>query len=337
MNYSFYNETFEFLNCYSNNFYNENVSYYARFSDEYKDDLDNIINDIVNEIKKSTLDENLIINYFNDNFDLQIYNNIDKDEITSYFEDIKNIFIYIKEKNNDELKEFLNNLLIFSFNSSYTKMINNFLVDELIDNISVLINNNFGIEIDYLTKKIISEYDYYEFLLSNIKEIGNNSKKAFINLYKNIQKKMNETIFYLFNDKIFFYLDLFTRKNKNIFKDNFINFYANNLNKYNINFNYLSDIIEDIFLDQNFNKTLDLISKDLIDNNIVLKSKKVINESIENKTKFLNNKIREILNNIQKILDNIKTKELPEDMIIINELIQNFTHVINNQNNRYLK
>ena len=80
---------------------------------------------------------------------------------------------------------------------------------------------------------------------------------------------MNETLFYLVEDKIYLYLDLFNRNNKNIFKDNFIDFYVNNLNKYRINFNFLSEIFQDIFLDKNFNKTLDSFSKELIENNIV--------------------------------------------------------------------
>jgi hypothetical protein len=48
-------------------------------------------------------------------------------------------------------------------------MINNFIVDELIGNVSVLINNNTETQIDYITNKIINEYDYYQLLLNNIK------------------------------------------------------------------------------------------------------------------------------------------------------------------------
>ena len=335
-NFSFYKETLDFFNCYNHDFYNEKANFYDKFNDEYKNDLDNIINNIVYEIKDTNLDENLIINYFDGNYDLQIYKIIDKNEIIKYFENIASNILYSKIKNDDEIKDFLNDILANSFYSSYTKMINNFIVDELIDNVSVLINNNIETQIDYITYKIINEYDYYQLLLNNTKAIGINSKNSFINLYKNLFKKLNETLFYLVEDKIFLYLDLFNRNNKNIFKDNFIDFYANNLNKYRINFYFLSEIIEDIFLDKNFNKSLDSISKELIENNIVLKAKKVINDLIENKTNILNFEIRKILNNIQNLLNNIETKELPEDMIIINELILNFTQVVNNLNNRYL-
>jgi hypothetical protein len=166
-------------------------------------------------------------------------------------------------------------------------MIDNFIVDELIDNVSVLINNNIETQIDYLTNKIINEYDYYQLLLNNTKAIGMNSKISFTNLYKILFKKLNETLFYLVEDKIYLYLDLFNRKNKNIFKDKFIDFYVNNLNKYRINFNFLSEILQDIFLDKNFNKTLDSISKELIENNMILKLKQAINALIEYKTNIL--------------------------------------------------
>ena len=148
-----------------------------------------------------------------------------------------------------------------AFNLSYSKMINNFIVDELIGNVSVLINNNIETQIDYITNKIINEYDYYQLLLNNIKVIGINNKNSFTNLYKNLFRKLNESIFYLVEDKIYLYLDLFNRKNKNIFKDNFIDFYVNNLNKYRINFNFISEIFHNIFLDKNCNKTPDSISK----------------------------------------------------------------------------
>ena len=185
-----------------------------------------------------------------------------------------------------------------AFNLSYSKMINNFIVDELIGNVSVLINNNIETQIDYITNKIINEYDYYQLLLNNIKVIGINNKNSFTNLYKNLFRKLNESIFYLVEDKIYLYLDLFNRKNKNIFKDNFIDFYVNNLNKYRINFNFISEIFHNIFLDKNFNKTLDSISKELIENNMVLKAKQTINDLIYNKTNILNFEIRRILNNI---------------------------------------
>ena len=83
-----------------------------------------------------------------------------------------------------------------AFNLSYSKMINNFIIDELIGNVNVLINNNIETQIDYITNKIINEYDYYQLLLNIIKVIGINNKNSFSNLYKNLFRKLNESIFY---------------------------------------------------------------------------------------------------------------------------------------------
>ena len=83
-----------------------------------------------------------------------------------------------------------------AFNLSYSKMINNFIIDELIGNVNVLINNNIETQIDYITNKIINEYDYYQLLLNIIKVIGINNKNSFTNLYKNLFRKLNESIFY---------------------------------------------------------------------------------------------------------------------------------------------
>ena len=85
-------------------------------------------------------------------------------------------------------------------------MIDNFIVDELMDNVSVLINNNIETQIDYITNKILNEYYYYQLLLNNTKAIGMNSKNSFINLNKILFKKLNETLFYLVEDKIYLYL-----------------------------------------------------------------------------------------------------------------------------------
>ena len=185
-NYSFYIETLEFFNCYSNDFFRENANFYDRFNDEYKNNLDDIINKIVYEIKDINLDENLIINYFVEKYDLQIYKNIDKNEILKYFDDIISNILIAKVKNNKELKKFLNGILSSSFNLSYSKMIDNFIVDELIDNVSVLINNNIETQINYITNKILNEYDYYQLLLNNTKAIGMNRKihlQIYIKLY----------------------------------------------------------------------------------------------------------------------------------------------------------
>ena len=86
----------------------------------------------------------------------------------------------------------------------------------------------------------------------------------------------------------------------------------------------------------NFNKTLDNISKDLIYNFIINKIKTLINNSIYLKVQNLNKEIQNIKINMEEILDNIPTQELPENMLIISNLINNYTEVVNNQSNKYL-
>ena len=48
------------------------------------------------------------------------------------------------------------------------------------------------------------------------------------------------------------------------------------------------------------------------------------------------NEINAFQYNIEYILINIETKDLPYDMVIINELINNFTEILNSQNNQFL-
>ena len=62
---------------------------------------------------------------------------------------------------------------------------------------------------------------YYLIILNTTDELGYSSKMALINLYEKINIKLNETMFYLFEDDINFYLDLFFRENKKMFRNYF--------------------------------------------------------------------------------------------------------------------
>jgi hypothetical protein len=61
-------------------------------------------------------------------------------------------------------------------------------------------------------------------------------------------------------------------------------------------------------LDRNFNKTLDAISQEIIQNNIIKPIKDKINESIEVKLDKLYNMLELFTVNIKNILDNKETK-----------------------------
>ena len=165
--------------------------------------------------------------------------------------------------------------------------------------------------------------------------MGYTSKIALINLYSDIKQKINETLFYLINDDIHFYLNIFYRENKKMFINNFLNYYYSNSNLYNISIFKINYFLDEIILDRKFNNTLDEISLELINNTIIRKLKITIEESFEFKLNELYNILESYNNNIIKDLRNINTEGLSGDMNNLYELIINYTEVVNNQNNRY--
>ena len=80
---------------------------------------------------------------------------------------------------------------------------------------------------------------------------------------------------------------------------------------------------------------MECISNDLFNNSLINKVKKEINQLLNQRSKLLFNEINKIEINMKQNLKNIKTKELPENMFIINNLIINFTKLVSEQNNHY--
>ena len=334
-NFTYINETLQFLNCYKNNFYNSTAFYFDDFDKGYKIEIDRIINEILIKIKNNFIDENFLTSFLLENFELKPYQEIEENEIKEYIEDLEMMISYSNSINNDNIINYISKLLIDSFNASYFNLLDNFIINELIDNITILINNKFEIYIDYILQKVLNEFNYYLIILNNSEEIGESSKDSFINLYKDFINKVNETLVYLINDEIYYYLDIFYRKNKYIFKNNFVNYYINGINQYNIKIDKFFNFIEEIIIDKTFNKKLESISNDLFVNILINKIKKEINKLLNQKSILLFNEINKIQINMQQILNDIKTKELPENMFIINNLIINFTKLVNEQNNQY--
>ena len=332
---SLYEEIIEFINCYNNNFYNFSVFYFNSFNSTYKEELLNYLKKIIKEIKDNYIDCNYLYEFLEKNTQLEPYENISFKEIEKLLEDIENMISIANNIYNNEIINHISNSLIYYFNSSYSDLLNNFVINELIDNITIIINNKFQIQIDYILNKIENEFHYYLLILNNTDEIGESSKKKLINLYENINKKLNETLFNLIEDNIYFYFDLFYKENKNNFINNFLNCYLNETNKYNINVNKYSNFIKEIYAGKEFNKTIAKISKDLIYNLILNKLKILINDSIYNKAKDLKNKLTILKVNMENNLNYMKIQEIPQDMLIINDLILNYTEVVNNQNNAF--
>jgi len=331
--YPYLNEIMKLLECYNNNFYNLSVFYFNDFA--YKEELDTVINKILVKIKSNYIDESFIHKFLEKNYQLD-YKKISLSDISYNYEDIENMINYINNIKNDIYKNYLYDSFIKSFNYSYYYLVNNYLIDELVDDISILIIDKLELNIEYMTIKIKNEFDYYIFLLNNTDELGYSSKNAFISLYQNLKKKLNETFFYLIEDDIYFYLNIFYRENKNLFRNSFINYYNNNLNKYEITIFKLSEFLDEIIFDRKFNKTLDSFSQEIIQNIIIKSIKDKIKEFIEVKLDNLYNMLELLTINIKNILDHKKTKILPGDMQIINELIIEYSKLVNNQNNHYL-
>ena len=337
-NNSYYNETVEMMDCFihDNYKYNYTFIYFNNFNDTIKEDMENIIYKIDIILKKNKLDENFIYDFLEkQNYHLEYYEGIELSDISYNFEDIENNINYINYIKNNEYKNFLYDLFISSLNSSYLDFINNFILEELMDDIIISINNRLEIHLDYMTKKIKDEYFYYLLILNTTDELGFSSKMALINLYEKIKIKLNETMFYIFEDDINFYLDLFFRENKKMFRNNFLNYYLSKNNEYNINIFKIKEFSDEIILESRFNKTIDEISKHLVKDIIIGNIKKKINDLIYSKIEKLYNIIEEFKVNMEEILNNKTTRPLPLDMIHINEIIINFTDLVNNQKNRY--
>jgi len=335
-NISDFNCSLKLLNCYNNKFYNSNVFFFDSFDNNYKNELENIINKINIKIKSNYIDGIFLNNYLEKNFKLEPYQKNDiLNDISYNFDGIEAIINYINYMKNDEYKNYLYNLLINSFNSSYINLINDFIIKDIIDNITFLFNNKFELYFDYINKNIIDEFYYYTLILNDTEEMGYSSKRAFIDLYEKINRKLNDTFYYFINEDLYFYLDIFQKDLKIILRNNFINYYIQDLNEYNLSIFKLNEFYEEIILDKKFNKTIDSISKVLIDDIIVQTIKKLIDDSLYSKVQNISNISLAFKHSIKIILDHKKTKELPQDMNIINGLINNYNKVVNNQNSHY--
>jgi len=334
-NISDFNKSLQLLNCYNNNFYNYSVKYFNKFDDNIKNRLDNIMNKISLKIKNNYIDDIFLYDYLDQNYQLEPYKNITLSDLSLDLDSIEGMINYANFLKNEDYKTYLANTFIDSFNSSYYNLIHNYILDEIISNINVYGLNKFEMHLEYLTKKLIDEYNYYILILNSTEELGYSSKNAFINLYENINKKLNDTIFYLIEENIFFYLDIFQRDIKIKFRNNFINYYVYDLNEYDLSILKLSIFYEEIILDTKFNKTLDKICIQLVNDIIIKKIKELINISLHSIIHNLFNITDSFKLQIKRILDNKKTRDLPEDMSTINELINNYTILVNNQNNHY--
>ena len=120
-----------------------------------------------------------------------------------------------------------------------------------------------------------------------------------------------------------------------MFRDNFENYYFREKNEYDVIIYKIKELSDEFILDLKFNRTLDEISNNLMKDVILKKIKEKMNNSIYLKIQNLYVLIDEYKINITKILNQKGTRPLPLDMTHLNELIINYTNLVNNQKNRY--
>ena len=322
------------LDCRDHHNYNYSYVIFEEFKEEDKTCLDEYISNITNAINSNIIDENYLNNYIQEYYIKNTTLEINIADYRLYFEDIEDMNFYVNNLREPEYKNLMNNVLIESFNMSYASIINSYIINEIINKINNLVNYKFDIFIDYYTTKLKDDGAYYSFLLDLIDELGNTSKSAIIYLFTNIPIKLNDSVYYIIEDDIYYYIDIFFRENKNIFIDNFIKFFFDDINNYNISIYKIKDYVDEMISDRNFNKSLNNISIYLIDR-IKNKVKSNINNSIFSKLNLFIGSCNNISQEINSKLENIITGVMPEDMANLISLINNYTYLVSNQNSRY--
>ena len=97
----------------------------------------------------------------------------------------------------------------------------------------------------------------------------------------------------------------------------------------------LESLLPEYILSRDFNKTLDKISEELWTKSLIVKMNNNIQSKLINISKDFSNiiiKEKKIINNT---LIKVKTAELYESMLLLNEMINNYTSLVNEQNNRF--
>ena len=177
-----------------------------------------------------------------------------------------------------------------------------------------------------------NEFNYYIFLFEKTKEIGIGTSNAFSNLYLKTLKKNFKFYYDLIKEDILFYNDLFYRKNKYIFKENYIKFFADELNDYRINIHGINEYIIELISDINFNNSLNFISKELIQTLLIRRINDTFINGFNNQINRINSYIDLLDKNILQILSKIK---INEDNLNINKIIMNYHEILSNQNNKF--
>ena len=337
----FINETAIILDCVNNLYYTNylNMTFFNNFNEEISHNLSEISDkykDIINSFYVGTeFIEDYIIssNYIK----LENYENFPTKYLITNIENFNDMSEYIQYDCEIKYNNYMKQTLIEIFNNSFTEFMKNAISGDIEDNFLFYVFSKIEINIKYIIEKVQNETDYYTLLLNKTKELGITSKKALISLYDYIGDRVNKSLQYQIEDYIGDNIIFFYRENKFLFRDYFINYYLKNSNKmFNVdNIFNLRSILHEFIVSRDFNKSLDNISKDLwniwLIDNLNNKIQKILDSTISNLTAIL----KQQQNIIIRELENVETAELYESMLLLAEMIDNYTALVNEQNNRF--
>ena len=265
----FINETAIILDCDNNLYYTNylNMTFFNNFNEEISHNLSEISDkykDIINSFYVGTeFIEDYIIssNYIK----LENYENFPTKYLITNIENFNDMSEYIQYDCEIKYNNYMKQTLIEIFNNSFTEFMKNAISGDIEDNFLFYVFSKIEINIKYIIEKVQNETDYYTLLLNKTKELGITSKKALISLYDYIGDRINKNLQYQIENYIGDNIIFFYRENKFLFRDNFINYYLQNLNKmFNVdNIFNLRSILHEFIVSRDFNKSLDNISKDL--------------------------------------------------------------------------
>ena len=336
----FVNETEIHLDCENKSYYSNylNLTYFTNFDIELLNNLTKISSKNQELIPGFYFGGEFIENYLfsNDYIILENYTDFSIKPFKFNLENFQDISEYINYRMDKIYYEFMTKELYEAFNLSFSEFMKNAISANLEGNILIYINDKIDINVKYIIQKLINEKGYYFLLLNKTKEIGITSKNAFISLYDYIYDRINKTLNYQIEDYIRDNIIFFYKENKYIFKDIFFDYYLHNKNTmFGIeNIFKLESILGELKFDKTFNKTLENISKELW-----LKLVNNLNYIIENNINIKMEELSDLLqaqqNEIKEELEKLNIVELYESMLLLSEMINNYTDLVNEQNNRF--
>ena len=339
----FINETEILLDCDKNNYYSNyaNFTYFDNFEENLLTNLSEISSKLINRISNSFyIGGEFIKNYVisNDIIKLENFEILSEKQIEINILNFKDMAEYINYQFENRYYIILKEEIIQAFNKSFKQFMESVISDDIINNLNIYILGKIDSYADGIKNKIKSEIEYYSLLINKTKELGVTSKKALITLFDYLYNRINKTLRYQIEDYIIDNIIFFYRDNQYLFKELFIDYYIQNSNNKIFgteNIFKLESYFQELLYDRTFNKTLEEISKKLWTENLIKNINVQINDKFDTTIYDLNNILTEQKNKIIIELQKIETAELYENMLILSNMINHYTDLVNEQNNRF--